>query len=349
MRAAGVLVLAIASGCFAMSPVMTFGGGKSKTEAQRDMATKMTPPALVVDAEWAGAVTTAKIRVYADDDFRAQNVHWQQTFQAQLDYANEVLGSLFGVKLDAEYRTWNRRQVGGTLSDGLAELIKLDPGGDVMTVVGLTSSLSLVAATFEQIGYASVPGRHLMLRGYADVGEKKTFEAAFKELKPEERLALYEGRRRHKTAALLLHELGHNWGAHHRDEADTLMSPQYSERTTGFDAASRETILASIDARLHRPPRQAVRASTTVAAAPVPIDGHTTLVIAIDAAGRSLIGGNVVDDDTLAGLLRMSYDDDHDTVIIVRPERGAPAAAVTKAAERAKAAGLVRVSTVTTS
>lgn len=335
----------IVGGCFAVSPVMTFGGGKSQTQSQRDMATKMTPPALVVDAEWAGTVTTAKIRVYADDDFRAQNVHWQQTFQAQLDYANEVVGSQFGVKLEAEYRTWDRRQIGGTLSDALAELMKLDAGADVMTVVGLTSSLSLVAATFEQIGYASVPGRHLMLRGYADVGEKHAFDRAFHELSPEERTALYDGRRRHKTTALLLHELGHNWGASHREESDTLMSPIYSERASGFDAASRETILANIDQRLHRPPRQVVHASTR-AGTPVPTDAHTTLVILIDAAGRSLIGGNPVADDTLAGLLRMSYDDDHDTLIVVRTEHAAPAAAVSKAAERAKAAGLTRVSIV---
>lgn len=345
MRAIGGFLLVIAGGCFAMSPVMRFGGGKSETQAQRDMATKMTPPALVVDGEWAGAVTTAKIRVYADDDFRAQNVHWQQAFQAQLDYANEVIGSQFGVKLEAEYRTWNRRQVGGTLSDGLAELIKLDPGADVMTVVGLTSSLSLVAATFEQIGYASVPGRHLVLRGYADVGEKQAFEQAFRELTPEERTALFEGRRRHKTTALLLHELGHNWGAPHREETNTLMSSNYSERASGFDDASRETILANIDQRLHRPPRQVVHASAR-AGTPVPTDAHPTLVIIIDAAGKSVIGGNPVDDDTLAGLLRMSYDDDHDTSIIVRAERGAPLAAVSRAAERAKAAGLQRVSTV---
>ncbi len=335
----------IVGGCFAVSPVMTFGGGKSQTQSQRDMATKMTPPALVVDGEWAGVLATAKIRVYADDDFRAQNVHWQQTFQAQLDYANEVIGPQFGVKLEAEYRTWDRRQIGGTLADALAELMRLDPGADVMTVVGLTSSLSLVAATFEQIGYASVPGRHLMLRGYADVGEKQAFERAFHELSPEERTALYEGRRRHKTTALLLHELGHNWGAAHREESDTLMSPIYSERASGFDVASRETILANIDQRLHRPARQVVHASTR-AGTPVPTDAHPTLVILIDAAGRSLIGGNQVDDDTLAGLLRMSYDDDHDTLIVVRTEHAAPAAAVSKAAERAKASGLTRVSIV---
>ena len=80
-------LLGLASSC--ISPVMTFGGGKSTQEAQHDTLTKVTPPALVVKAEWAGTVTVARMRVWADDEYRAQNVHWQQSFQDELDYAND--------------------------------------------------------------------------------------------------------------------------------------------------------------------------------------------------------------------------------------------------------------------
>src|SRR5882672_9724648 len=99
------------------SPVMRFGAGKSATESQHDLLVKVTPPALTTDAEWSGPITNAKIRVLADDDYRAQNVHWQQAFQEGLDYANEVLVSQFGVRLEADFRAWNYRAAAGANLD----------------------------------------------------------------------------------------------------------------------------------------------------------------------------------------------------------------------------------------
>ncbi|HEY5920921.1 MAG TPA: biopolymer transporter ExbD [Kofleriaceae bacterium] len=335
--------LALAAGCFVQSPVMRFGGGKSAKEAQVDQAAKLTPPVLIVSDEgWHGPIASAKVRVYADDDYRAQNVRWRETFGEQLEYANEVLGPLLGVKLEAEYREWNRHVAGERLEDTLGAIRQHDVGNDVLTVVGLTSALSLVSATFEQLGFASISGRHMVLRGYAGKFERELFDKYFRELKPEDREALYHARRRHKTTALLLHELGHNLGVTHEAVADTIMNATYSDKSASFTPQARDTMLATLDARLGRKSSIEIKKQRLGAA-----DKHPSLVVRIDAAGKPSVGGNVIDDATLDDLLRMSFVDDRNTQVVVKAAKGAPQSAVVKVLERAKAAGLTRLAIAT--
>jgi hypothetical protein len=326
-----VLVMVL-SGCFVASPVVRFGSGKSASEAQHDEAAKLTPPALVVDGEWSGEIRTEKVSVWADDDYRAQNVHWQRTFDEELDYANHVLGSIVGLKLVPEYHDWPHHEPGHTLDEDLTELAQADPGDGVLTVIGLTSSMGLVSATFDQIGLATTPGNHMMLRGYADVEERAMFERYFKKLSGEERESMYTARRRHKTTALLLHELAHNLGAPHSVDADTIMYPIYSDRSAAFDADTKELMLARLG---HKP---AAIAQATPAAMQ-----HPVLAISVDASGQLILGGRTVDDDTLDGLLQLSFKDDPETEVIVKAAKGAPHAAVVKVLEHAKAAGLTKM------
>jgi biopolymer transport protein ExbD len=350
----------LASGCFAMSPVMRFGGGKSAEESQHDLMKGVTPPTLTVDAPWAGAVTVAKIRVYADDDYRAQHVHWQETFQDQLDYANEVLASEFGVRLEPEFRTWPFHSPGTKLDDALAALQREDAGADALSVVGLTTSMTLTA-TFDQLGLAAMDGHHFVIRGYNDTAERAAFDSWFRNLSATERDTLYVARRRHQNAALFLHELAHNLGAPHRDE-QTIMNPKYSDKAASFDPATHEIMLATLDRRLHRTPPASRTAAVspapaTMAAsrpttpatpgaaspAPTPHGNHPSLVLLVDATGRIVLGGQILDDGTLDGLMRLSFDDDHDTAVVVKPVRAAPQTMVTKVIDRAKAVGFTHV------
>jgi len=342
MKCAGVAVLALTSGCL-ITPIIPFGGGKSHSEVQHETVKQLTPPQFRVDAPWSGTVTTATIRVWADDDYRAQNRRWRQMFEDELDYANELLAAQLGVRLVAEYHTWSHHAQDAPLSDSLDALAAQDPGGDVLAVVGLTSSLSLVSATFEQLGLAEVSGDHLVIRGYADVEERKVFDRVFAELGLDEREAMYHARRRHATAALILHEIGHTLGAPHRAEPDTIMSAMYSDHSTSFDGESRALILATLDQRLHR---AASRGAAPAVAIDLPQDGHSALVIVVDAQGRRLIAGNAVDDRTLDDLFRMSYSDDPQTSIIVQRSAASPESAISYVYRRANAAGLARVSTV---
>jgi hypothetical protein len=325
-KLAAVMVL---SGCFAATPVIRFGGGKSASEAQHDRAAELTPPVLIADGEWQGEVRNEKVRVWADDDFRAQNVNWQRTFGEEVDYANQVLAQLVGIRLVPEYHAWQHHAPGATLDEDLVELAKQDPGDGVLTVIGLTSSQGLVSATFDQIGVASMPGNHMMLRGYADVEERAMFERYFKKLSAEERESMYAARRRHKTTSLLLHELAHNLGAPHSVLADTLMYPIYSDRSAAFDPQSRDLMLARLG---HKP--------TALVAATPAVERHPVLAIAVDATGQLILGGRTLDDDSLDGLLQLSFKDDPETEVLVKAAKGAPHAAVIKVLDHAKAAGL---------
>ncbi len=248
-----VVALGALSGCFVASPVMHFGGGKTSEQVQHEGLDKQLPAQLTAVEKWTGELRVARLRVWADDEYRAQNVRWQRGFDEQLDYANQVLGPMLGVRLEPEYRSWDHHAPGATLSDQLEVLAREDPGEDVAFVVGLTSSLSLVAGAFEQIGAARLGGRHLVVRGHADVEERKAFERAFPDIDREQREQVLEARRRHKTAALLIHELAHSLSALHETGPDQIMNPAYSHRAASISARNRELMLIALEDRL-RPP-----------------------------------------------------------------------------------------------
>lgn len=344
MRLGVVVLCSVLAGC--VSPVMHFGGGKTRQEAQHEEYVRVTPASFAEHHEWTGAVTTAKIRVYADDAYRAQNVRWQQTFQGELDNANDVLAAMFGVKLVADYHPWSRHAPGATLSDTLEALRQVDAGTDVLTVIALTSSLSLATATFEELGVAHLGGHHIAVRGYADLQERKVFDATFTELRAEERDVLYQARRRHKITAIFLHELAHNLGVQHVDNADTLMMPSYSERSSSFDAQSHQVILAAFDERLKRRPSTTATpaVAATPAAAPAKPVQHPKMLLTIDDAGQPMMGGNAIDLDTLDELFRMASKDDPETEIVIQARTKAARGAAINLLDHAKAAGLQRFS-----
>jgi hypothetical protein len=334
-----LIVVLMLVGC--MSPVMRFGEGKTAKEAQHDTLSDLVPTPLATEGRWKGQIMDAKIRVYADDQYRAQNLNWRQTFAGRLQYANAVLGPSFGVRLVPEYREWDRHAPAATLAEDIEQLVELDRGDDVFTVIGLTSSLSLVSATFEQLGYASTPGRHMMLRGYADVEERKAFSQAFPDLPADEREHALEARRQHKTTALLLHELGHNLGAGHEDASDMLMSANYSIRVAGFSTDAYPLVQRSIDQRLGRATPDYVP-EARMAAAPAPPKRRATMQIVMLQSGV-MIEGKLVDDGSLDMKFSTQAALDAETELLISKEKGVLSSAVIKLIDRAKAQGLKNI------
>jgi hypothetical protein len=320
-------------GCL-ISPVMRFGEGKSARQSQHDLAADhVAPTAFERSHDWDGRISDVRIRVWADDAYRAQNIHWQQTFEDQLEHANEVLGGMFGVRLVAELRSWSRTAPDATLEDSLGALAEIDPGDDVLSVVGLTSSLGIVAATFDRLGVAELGGRHMVLRGYADLEERKMFDRVFTELRSDERELIYRSRRRHKTTGVLLHELGHNLGADHVVEEDTLMNAGYSEHAAGFDPHSRELVLASFDRWLRRGQAASVAPAQ---AAPGLAKAQARLVIDLDSTGKVSTNGSLLDN---AHLDTLFADIDKSTDVIIRYSKATPPEARNAVIARAQAAG----------
>ncbi|HSS02942.1 MAG TPA: hypothetical protein VLM79_38030 [Kofleriaceae bacterium] len=236
-------------GCL-ISPIIPIGSGKSSRDVQHEGIEKLVPAQLTAHGKWKGAVRVAKVRVWADDDYRAQNVRWQHGFDEQLDYANQVFTPMLGVRLEPEYRSWERHAPGATLQDALEELTRLDTDEDAVWVVGLTSSLSLVSGSFDLLGLASLEDRHVVLRGQADLEERKVFDRAFPDIHREQREQLLEARRRHKTTCVLIHELAHSLGALHETAPGWVMHASYSHTAAQISDRNRELMRLTIEDRL---------------------------------------------------------------------------------------------------
>ncbi|HEY4241478.1 MAG TPA: matrixin family metalloprotease [Kofleriaceae bacterium] len=253
MRVATVALCTFVLGCvYGQTPVIRWGG-KSEKELQRGSIAKLLPAQLVATTVYRGPLRTARVRVWADSDYRAQNLGWQKAFDEQLEYANAVFEPMLGMHLAPEYHEWDRHAPSATLDEDLGALKTQDDGDDVVFVVGLTSALALVTPTFDQLGVALLGGRHVMLRGYATGEERAAFEELFPKVSADEREQALAARRQHKVVAVLIHELAHSLGALHEKAEDVVMSPMYSSLAASIGDKNRLIMLATLAERLATP------------------------------------------------------------------------------------------------
>jgi len=219
-------------------------------KTERKLLGKEVPAVLEARTKFEGSIRTAKVRVWADNDYRSQNLRWKQGFGDQLDYANQLLEPMLGLRLEAEYRDWDRRAPQAPLRETAAELAAMDPGDDVAWVFGLTSALPLLSQTTDELGVAEVLGTHVVLRGYNDVEERKAFARAFPDISEAEREEVHDARRRHKQTVVLVHELGHTLGAPHETDRTWIMSAYYSPQQASFSDRSRELMMIAVADRV---------------------------------------------------------------------------------------------------
>ncbi len=227
----------------------------AQVHRDRTVARRLMPATLTVAHPETGEPRVAKVRILADDDFRAQHVHWRDEVAAQLDAANQVLIPAVGLRLDAAtVEPWTARSADRPLGDVLADLEAHDPGDGVTFVIGMVSSLSNVSIGFEQLGMARILGRHLVLRGYADQAEHADFLRGLPTLDDHAREALHDARRQHKQTTLMLHELAHALGAVHETDPSWIMTDSYTAQVSTFSDQSRKLMQLVIEARLQVPP-----------------------------------------------------------------------------------------------
>jgi tetratricopeptide (TPR) repeat protein len=233
---------------------------KNEYQMQREQVQKLEPaPILTPQRTGGGGVVTLRIRFYADSEYRASGLRWQERAKQQLAELNRVVEPGFGVRFEAEsFHRWERQGGSGQLEPLLAELTRIDPGADVDWVVGLVAPLPLVTTSLHNLGMAQVLGRHFLLRGMSSIEELDSISQAFNLLDPADREALYSRRKQHKELSLFLHEWAHTLGAMHVEDHTRLMCPTYSTRMSQFSLADAGVIGAGLEARLMSRGRDAI-------------------------------------------------------------------------------------------
>ncbi len=237
-----VAVIALGSGCAGSQ-----AGAGATSELQRS-AGQPFPILLTARPAWTGEARAAKLRVWADQEYRAQNPRWQEDIDDDVAYANRVLIPMLGVGLAAEYREWEHRVQGDDLAAELAALVQADPGDDAVWVVGVTSGAG-DSTSFERLGSAHLG--HVLVRGYAEGELRKALERVFPEASADERGRALVARRRHQMTVTLLHQLAHSLGALHESEPNGIMSASYSPAAeASIGEGNRQRMLSALDERL---------------------------------------------------------------------------------------------------
>ena len=230
---------------------IVLAGCRTVEDMQRDYAKKITPhgveSAPVADTTPDKPLRPMKVRVWVDGDYQRQTLHWDERVQAQFDRANRVLVPQFGVRLDVvEVKPWDNKPA-DSLDVHLRALRERDDGQGVDWVVGYVSSVERVATSHDQIGWAGMFGKHLVLRGMVSVAETDAIHRSLDKLSTSELDRVTRERRLHKETAALLHEWAHTLGAIHERSPDWLMSPVCDVKQVSFSAPSIKLVEVGLD------------------------------------------------------------------------------------------------------
>lgn len=256
MRSTAVLALAASlAGCL-------FGGnlGPDMKRQERRELRAAVPAPLEASHPWDKDPRPVPVRIWVDEDFRAQNLRWRAEIEEQVDEANQFLVPALGVRLEVStFEPWAARSAGRAMAELVTDLEAKDPGDGVGWVIAYVSSLSNVSISFEELGMAHLLGKHIVVRGYADAGERKAFAAAFPRTTEEERDRVHQARRRHKQTVVLIHELAHTLGAVHEVDESWIMHGGYSVAMSQLSDRGRELMQIALDERLKPAPEQDAR------------------------------------------------------------------------------------------
>jgi len=216
---------------------------RTPASVERDYAQTLRPKSFAVAPQETAAASKGpsvpsrplRVRVYADEDFRAQNFHWREKTEALFSAANRVMEPQFGVRfVVTTFTVWDRPATHTSLPVALAELREKDSGEDVDLVLGLVGSLNVVSAAQHELGYAYTFGAQAVIRNMESPAEFEAFRTAFKHLPDAERESLYRERRIHKEVSVLIHEWAHTLGAFHVSDSAFMMSPTYEPQQARF-------------------------------------------------------------------------------------------------------------------
>ena len=172
-----------------------------------------------MDASMALAPIVVPVKILVDEDERAARGVWEKRLRARIAEASAILERDCGIKLQVvDSGTWESDDKINDFPKSLAEFERKVAIGNERLAIGFTSQYTLVRGSTHLGGIRGPLAGHLLIREWSQV------------MTAPERLEV------------LLHELGHFFGAAHSPEPDSVMRPQLADRKSraarfriGFD------------------------------------------------------------------------------------------------------------------
>jgi tetratricopeptide (TPR) repeat protein len=199
-------------------------------------------------------VVALRFRFYADDDHRAGAGDLSERLAQVFASLNRITEGALGVRFAIEsVRPWHRASARGPLVDGLDQLEKLDPAGDVDWVVGLIGGRAQISSDIHEVGTARTLGRHFVMRAMGSLGERAAFartHPALDRTNPADLELTFTRRTRHKEAVVFLHEWAHTLGALHVADPTRILSPTYTTDAGVLGPMEVGLLNAALDDRL---------------------------------------------------------------------------------------------------
>lgn len=176
-----------------------------------------------------------EIRVYVSPRYSTELLDWRNQLDTTLEYANRLLEPSLNVRLAIqEVRSWKPEEGGPDLQKALTDLTEIDRAPDRVWVLGLVGSVPRAAISIHELGVANIMGNHMVLRNMNDAREYDAIQQQLHGASEQERHAIYHERKRHKMAAVLLHEFAHTLGVPHELAQKTMMNPTYDAKVEGY-------------------------------------------------------------------------------------------------------------------
>ncbi len=178
-----------------------------------------------------------RLHVVVDRAYRREQLRWRDRVEETIQFASDELFLLFRVRLEVtSIDEWDYDSKDTSLRQVLRDVRAAYPVNAEREdrVLALTSALPSPSNNQHKLGVAYELGEHLVLRGMQDFQEqewiKQTLTIRTKHLSDK----IYKERYKHKQITVLLHELGHTFGAMHITDPEQIMSSFYDHKSNGF-------------------------------------------------------------------------------------------------------------------
>jgi tetratricopeptide (TPR) repeat protein len=225
-------------------------GGSQVTTTEHPAAdvTKLLPATLEATSPKEGDPRSVHVRVWADAGVRALP-HWKEDITDEIDYANQLMTPLLGVKLVVDAtKDWDRKGI--DFHDAAKQLATVDDGKDVTWAIGYVGPGDIASKAMGELGDAPLLGHVIVVRAWNEPAETAALASKLPDLEASQKAEVLNAHKRHKQTVVLLHMIGQSLGAIAEADPAWIQNPSYAPKQSTWSDRNRDLIQLAIDQRL---------------------------------------------------------------------------------------------------